>query len=275
MPSPTEVEELEIGLFLRAIHARYGYRFQDYAPGSMQRRVRAALARSGLRNLGELQHQLLTDPRCFASVLDDLTVRVSDLFRDPPFFRALREKIAPLLRTYPVVKIWHAGCASGEEAYSAAILLSELGLYDRTQIYATDMSPSALDMARAGVYTEDRVASFEQNYRDSGGQRSLADYFSSAYGRVAVREELRRNIVFFQHDLTVDYALGEMQLVFCRNVLIYLGKALRARALATFSDCLSHGGFLCLGMNEGMPSDAPLSFAEFLPRERIYRKGPA
>ena len=273
LPS-AEVEELEIRLLLQAIHARYGHRFQDYAEGSMRRRVRAALARSGLPHLGELQHRLLSDPQFFASVLDDLTVRVSDLFRDPSFYRALREKLAPVLRTYPVLKVWHAGCASGEEAYSTAILLSELNLYERAQIYATDMSVTALEAARQGVFSEDRAAAFAENYRESGGQRSIDDYFSRAYGRIAVREGLRKNIVFFQHDLACDYALGEMQLVFCRNVLIYLGKNLRTRALTTFSDCLTHGGFLCLGMNEGLPGDAPLPFADFLPRERIYRRLP-
>lgn len=272
MRSQAEIEELEISLVLQAIHTRYGYRFQDYAESSMRRRVRAALARSGLAHFGELQHKLLTDPIFFASILDDLTVRVSELFRDPPFYRALRDKLGPLLRTYPVLKVWHAGCASGEEAYSTAILLKELKLYDRAQIYATDMSATALETAREGVYTEDRMSAFSQNYAESGGHGSLDDYFSRAYGRVAVREGLRKNIVFFQHDLTCDYGLGEMQLVFCRNVLIYLGKQLRARALSTFSDCLSHGGFLCLGMNESLPSDALLPFSEFLPRERIFRK---
>lgn len=274
MLPPAEIEELEIRLLLQAIHARYGHRFHDYAEGSMRRRVRAALARSGLPHLGELQHKVLNDPRFFASVLDDLTVRVSDLFRDPLFYRALREKLAPLLRTYPVLKVWHAGCATGEEAYSCAILLNELNLYDRAQIYATDMSLTALESAREGVYGEDRIELFAENYRESGGERSLDDYFSRAYGRIAVRESLRRNIVFFQHDLACDYALGEMQLVFCRNVLIYLGKDLRARALSTFSDCLTHGGFLCLGMNEALPADASRPFSEFLPRERIYRRLP-
>jgi len=271
--SLAEVEELEIRLLLQAIAARYGFRFEGYAESSMRRRVRAALARSGLSHLGELQHKLLTDPLCFAAVLDDLTVRVSDLFRDPNFYRALREHLSSLLRTYPMLKIWLAGCASGEEAYSMAILLRELDLYDRAQIYATDMSPTALALAREGVYAEQRMPTFAANYRESGGQRSLEEYFSRAYGRVAVREELRKNIVFFQHDLTVDYGLGEMQLVFCRNVLIYLGKELRARALSTFSDCLTPGGFLCLGMSEGLPpSDAALPFSEFVPRARIYRR---
>ena len=272
MASEVDIEELEIRLLLEAIHAKYGYRFQDYAPGSMRRRVRVALARSGLRHLGELQHKLLVDPEFFASTLEDLTVRVSEMFRDPSFYRAFRESVIPLLRTYPLLKIWHAGCASGEEVYTMAILLTEESLYDRAQIYATDMSPMALEMAREGVYPEAQAAGFDRNYQESGGKLRLDEYYSSAYGHIVVKEGLRRNIVFFQHDLASDYALGEMHLVFCRNVLIYFGAELRDRALSTFSDCLGHGGFLCLGKNESLPAQAQASFATFSAPERIYRR---
>jgi chemotaxis protein methyltransferase CheR len=275
MAPEVDVEELEIRLLLEAIHAKYGYRFQDYAQGSMRRRVRAALARSGLKHLGELQHKLLLDPEFFASTLDDLTVRVSEVFRDPTFYRAFRELVVPVLHTYPLLKIWHAGCASGEEVYTMAILLCEENLYDRAQIYATDMSPKALEMAREGVYAESAAASFGRNYQESGGKLRLDDYYSSAYGRIVVRESLRRNIVFFQHDLASDYALGEMNVVFCRNVLIYFGSELRDRALSTFSDCLDHGGFLCLGRNESLPTGAAGKFSALSPSERIYRRRPS
>jgi chemotaxis protein methyltransferase CheR len=268
-------EELEIRLLLQAIQARYGYHFVDYAENSMRRRVRAALMRSGLPHLGELQHKILTDPGFFASILDDLTVRVSEVFRDPPFFQAFRERVIPILRTYPLLKIWHAGCASGEEVYATAILLAEENLYDRSQIYATDMSPKALELAREGVYPEERALEFERNYLASGGKRQLNDYFSRAYGRVVVREGLRRNVVFFQHDLASDQALGQMHVVFCRNVLIYFGTELRERAICTFADCLEHSGFLCLGMNEGLSVVAKAKFAEFAECERIYRRQPA
>jgi chemotaxis protein methyltransferase CheR len=275
MAPEVDVEELEIRLLLEAIHAKYGYRFQDYAQGSMRRRVRAALARSGLKHLGELQHKLLLDPEFFASTLDDLTVRVSEVFRDPTFYRAFRELVVPVLHTYPLLKIWHAGCASGEEVYTMAILLCEENLYDRAQIYATDMSPKALEMAREGVYAESAAASFGRNYQESGGKLRLDDYYSSAYGRIVVRESLRRNIVFFQHDLASDYALGEMNVVFCRNVLIYFGAELRDRALSTFSDCLDYGGFLCLGRNESLPTGAAGNFAVTSASERIYRRRPS
>jgi chemotaxis protein methyltransferase CheR len=238
----------------------------------MRRRVRATLVRSGLAHLGELQHKILRDPIFFASVLDDLTVRVSEVFRDPQFFRAFRERVVPILRTYPLLKIWHAGCASGEEVYATAILLREENLYDRAQIYATDMSPKALELAKEGVYPEERAAQFEQNYLESGGKDQLNDYFSRAYGRVVVRESLRRNVVFFQHDLASDQALGAMHVVFCRNVLIYFGTELRERALATFGGCLERSGFLCLGMNEALSPKAKTQFGEFAEYERIYQR---
>jgi len=275
MPQEAEVEDLEIRLLLEAIHAKYGYRFQDYAPSSMRRRVRVALARSGLASLGELQHELLVNAEFFASMLDDLTVRVSEVFRDPSFYRVFRDAVVPMLRTYPLLKIWHAGCASGEEVYTMAILLSEENLYERAQIYATDMSLKALDAAQGGVYAEAEAPHFAKNYLESGGKRRFEDYYSSAYGRIVVRESLRRNIVFFQHDLASDHALGEMHVVLCRNVLIYFGTKLRARAVTLFADCLERGGFLCLGRNEGLPAHAGGKFSEFSGIERIYRRRPS
>jgi len=215
---------------------------------------------------------VLTSPQFFASILDDLTVRVSEAFRDPGFYRAFREKVVPLLHTYPLLKIWHAGCASGEEVYSLAILLMEEALYERAQIYATDMSPKALELARAGVYEAADAEKFARNYLASGGRQQFGDYCSSAYGKVVVRENLRQNIVFFQHDLACDHSLGEMHVVFCRNVMIYFGSELRERALGLFGECLEHGGFLCLGKNEGLPADGVHRFSELVPGERIYRK---
>ncbi|HEX3777053.1 MAG TPA: protein-glutamate O-methyltransferase CheR [Polyangiaceae bacterium] len=267
-----ELEELELRLLLDAIHGRYGYRFHDYTMSSLRRRVRVALARSGLSHLGELQHKLLHEPACFGQVLDALTVRVSDMFRDPPFFAAFRQRVVPLLRTYPLLKIWHAGCASGEEVYATAILLSEENLYDRSQIYATDMSGSALEAARQGIYVEGREEEFTQNYRQSGGRAEFSDYCTRGYGGIAMRETLKRNVVFFQHNLASDYALGEMHVIFCRNVLIYFGHKLRDQVFRTFDDSLSRGGFLCLGKSEGLPPGQARTFAPFDMAERIYQR---
>jgi chemotaxis protein methyltransferase CheR len=266
------IEEIEVRLVLEAINARYGYDFRDYSVESMRRRVQAALARSGAPNLGVLQHRLLTEPSFFASLLDDLTVQVSEMFRDPSFYRTFRGRVVPMLRTYPQLKIWHAGCATGEEVYATAILLSEENLYDRTQIYATDMSSRAVEQAREGIYPASQAELFSDNYRKSGGTGRLADYYSFAYGRVAVHDRLKRNVVFFQHDLVSDYALGEMQVIFCRNVLIYFGENLRARVLRVFADSLCRGGFLCLGSSERVSPPQTDHFSEFDITERLYRK---
>jgi len=266
------IEEIEVRLVLEAINARYGYDFRDYSPDSMRRRVQAALARSGAGNLGLMQHRLLTEPDFFASLLDDLTVQVSEMFRDPSFYRIFREQVVPMLRTYPQLKIWHAGCAGGEEVYATAILLTEENLYERTQIYATDMSGRAVEQAREGIYSAAQADLFSDNYRQSGGKHRLADYYSSAYGRIAVHDKLKRNVVFFQHDLVSDYALGEMQVVFCRNVLIYFGDSLRARVLGVFADSLCRGGFLCLGGSECVSAASADLFCDFAAAERIYRR---
>jgi chemotaxis protein methyltransferase CheR len=272
MAPDKDIEEIEVQLVLEAINARYGYDFRDYSRESMRRRVQAALARSGAENLGVMQHRLLTEPDFFASLLDVFTVQVSEMFRDPSFYRVFREQVVPTLRTYPQVKIWHAGCATGEEVYATAILLAEENLYDRTQIYATDMSSRAVERAREGIYPASQAELFGDNYQNSGGKRRLLDYCSSAYGRIALHEGLKRNIVFFQHDLVSDYALGEMQVVFCRNVLIYFGETLRERVLGVFADSLCRGGFLCLGRSERVaPSRASL-FRDFVGAERIYRR---
>jgi chemotaxis protein methyltransferase CheR len=270
MTDEAQVEQLEMRLLLEGIAARYGYDLRGYQPRSLQRRVRAALLRSGAANLGELQHRVLTDARAFAALLDDLTVQVTDMFRDPHFYRRFREDVLPVLRTYPQLKIWHAGCASGEEVYTSAILLTEAGLYDRAQIYATDLSPEALAKAREGVYPADRAGVFAQNYQAAGGTKTFASYYSLAYDRIAVREPLRRNVVFFQHDLVSDHAFGEMQVIFCRNVLIYFGAELRTRVLAKLGQGLCRGGFLCLGANERVGAAGAGTFSE-VAAERIYR----
>ncbi len=272
MAPDTDTDKIEIRLVLEAIYAKYGYDFRDYAADSMRRRVETILAKSGIRHLGELQHRLLVEPELFASMLDDLTVQVSDMFRDPPFYRTFREQVVPTLRTYPQLKIWHAGCASGEEAYATAILLIEENLHERAQIYATDMSARALEQAREGVYSESQTATFAANYRNAGGKARFEDYCSAAYGRIAVREIVRKNVVFFQHDLVSDYALGEMNVVFCRNVLIYFGSALRERVVSVFADSLCRGGFLCLGSSENLPGSRACLFTELASGSRIYRR---
>jgi chemotaxis protein methyltransferase CheR len=265
-------EQLELRLLLEAIYLRYGYDFRKYAQDSMGRRVQAAAAKVGARHLGELQHRLLSEPEMFSSILDVLTVRVTEMFRDPSFYRALRELVVPVLHTYPQLKIWHAGCASGEEVYATAILLREAGLYERAQIYATDMSSVAVEQAREGVYLEALLEEFERNYRAAGGEQDFDAYWSRAYGRVSIRPALKQNVHFFQHDLVSDYSLGEMHLIFCRNVLIYFGDELRQRVFELFADGLARGGFLCLGASETLPASQRSFYQDLSASERIFRQ---
>lgn len=266
-----QVEELEIRLFLEAINARYGYDFRDYASQSMQRRVRAVLSKSGAAHLGELQHQIISDPQQFAWVPGLLTIHATDLFRDPKFYVAFRERVVPVLRTYPQVKIWNAGCSTGEEVYSLAILLTDEGLGQRIQIYATDLSATTLQQAREGVYPEARLEAFTHSYLAAGGKRDFDSYVTRAYGNLAFSEGLRKNIVFFQHDLVSDSAPGEMQVILCRNVLIYFNAALRERVLIGFGAALCYNGFLCLGRNESLPMGIEAGFSPFVRDQRIYR----
>jgi chemotaxis protein methyltransferase CheR len=271
MTTEVDIEAIEIRLLLEAIHARYGFDLREYAHSSMRRRVRAALARSGLEHLGDLQHRILNDTAAFAEVLDDLTVRVTEMFRDPSFYRGVRERVLPVLRTYPHLKIWHGGCASGEEAYATAILLSEEGLYERAQIYATDLNAGALEQARQGVYAAERFELFAENHARCGGSAPLATYGTLAYGQFAVHESLKKNILFFQHDLVADHVFGEMHVIFCRNVFIYFDTGLRRRVTDKFAQSLYPGGFLCLGSGERLPSSPTIPFSEFSREERIYR----
>jgi chemotaxis protein methyltransferase CheR len=271
MTSASEAEAIEIGLVLDAIKKRYGYDLREYVPETIERRLKQALVRSGFHHFGELLHRVLHDASWFASLLDQLTVQVSDMFRDPEFYRVFRERVVPLLRTYPQIKLWHAGCATGEEVYATAILLSEEELYERSQIYATDVSAKAIESAQTGVYSQDQALTFARNYALSGGNGRFDDYFVSGYGRVAVREKLKKNVVYFQHNLATDYAIGEMNVIFCRNVLFYFEKRLRRRVLDVFAEGLCRGGFLCLGITEASPEDER-SFTPFAARERIFRR---
>lgn len=267
-----EIERIEAGLVLEAIRARYGYDFREYSRDSIHRRLRAAVTKTGTRNLGELQHRLLNEPNFFGTVLSCLTVKVTEMFRDSEFFLALRRDVVPVLRTYPQLKIWHAGCATGEEAYSMAILLLEEGLAERSLIYATDIDSSAISHAKEGVYSASQAETFFQNYRSAGGRGRLEDYLTQAYGRVAISESLRKRVSFFQHDLTTDFALGEMHLISCRNVALYFTDPLRERVVRLFADGLYPSGFLCLGTSETVPPNLRERFEPFVSEQRIYRK---
>jgi len=265
--------DIELKVLLDAIYLRYQYDFRGYARSSLKRRLTLAIDRMGCRSLSQLQDRVLHDARLFPKLLDYLTVQVSDMFRDPQYFRALREQAVPLLRTYPSLKIWVAGCSTGEEVYSLAILLHEEGLLERSLIYATDINAHALDKARSGIYDAQRVAGFTENHRKSGARSSLSDYYTAAYGRAAFDKALRANVVFADHSLATDSVFAEAQLVSCRNVLIYFNRELQDRAIGLFRDALCHNGFLGIGSKESLRfSMHAAAFVEMCADERIYRR---
>jgi chemotaxis protein methyltransferase CheR len=265
--------EIEMRLLLEAIYLRYQYDFRGYAGASLKRRLTLAMERTGCRSLSQLQHRVLHEPALFPVVLDYLTVQVSDMFRDPGYFRALREHVAPVLRTYPSLKIWVAGCSSGEEVYSLAILLHECGLLERSLIYGTDINDHALERARAGVYDVERVHDFTENHRLSGGQQSLSAYYTAAYGKITFDQMFRPHVVFADHSLATDNVFSEMQFVSCRNVLIYFRRALQDRAIGLFHEALCHRGFLGIGANESLRFSVHAdAFEEFVGSQRIYRR---
>jgi chemotaxis protein methyltransferase CheR len=268
-----KIEDIEIQLLLEGLYQRYHYDFRHYALASVKRRLKQAREQMGFRSFSALQESLLHDPGMLAHILGYLTVQVSEMFRDPSYFRAIREKIVPHLRTYPSLKVWIAGCSSGEELYSFVILFREEGLEQRTLFYATDINQDALGKAEAGIYDLDRIKLFTENHRKSGGKSSLSDYYSAAYGKASFDKSLRKQVVFSDHSLVTDAVFAEMHLVSCRNVLIYFDRALQDRALGLFKDSLARKGFLGLGSKESMRfSDHAGSFTDCVREEKIYQR---
>lgn len=275
MPHRTraQIQDIEQRLLLDAIYHRYHYDFRDYAQASLKRRLQSALTQFSCKTLSQLQDRVLHEPAVFTGLLQFLTVQVSDMFRDPSYFLALRNEVVPILRTYPSIKIWVAGCSAGEEVYSLAILLHEEGLLDRALIYATDINPHALRAAEQGVFDLDRVAAFTANHARAGGRSSLSDYYTARYGRVVFDKALREHMVFSDHSLATDSVFAEVHLVSCRNVLIYFERDLQNRALGLFHDALVHRGFMGLGSRESIRFSAQAdNFDDFVLDDRIYRK---
>lgn len=265
--------DLEIDLLLEAVYRKYSYDFRHYARASLRRRVAAALSQMGLDSVSHLQHLVLRDADAFTRLLSHLTVPVSDMFRDPQYFESLRAHALPMLATYPSLKVWVAGCSTGEEVYSLAILFEEAGLLERTLIYATDINPQSLRAAEAGVYTLDRIPGFTRNYQAAGGARSLADYYTAAYGAAAFDRRLSARVVFSDHSLATDTAFAEVQLVSCRNVLIYFDRELQERAIGLFRESLASRGFLGLGSRESLFLSAHAPAFETIDADaRLFRR---
>jgi len=269
----SESELIEIELFLQAIYLKFGYDFKNYGKAHIRRRIRHRMGASGFSSISEMTHRLLYDPFFYQDVLQDLSITVTEMFRDPDFYKALRTEVVPMLKTYPFVKIWHAGCATGEEVYSMAIMLQEEGVLNRSQIYATDFNQIALQKAKSGIYPIEKIKEYTQNYQKSGGKSSFSDYFNALYGSVKLNESLKKNIVFADHNLVTDGVFGEMNLVICRNVLIYFDKDLQNKVLNLFYDSLIPGGFLCLGSKESLRfADKANAFDTITEHEKIYRR---
>lgn len=271
--SSSPLEAIELDLLLEAIHRRYHYDFRAYSRASVQRRADIARQKLGCESLSALQSRILREPDLLAVLIDCMTVQVSEMFRDPGYFRALREQVVPHLQTFPSLKVWVAGCSHGEELYSLAILFREEGLEARTIFYATDINPSALARAEAGIFDLDRIPQFTANHRASGGRSSLSDYYTAGYGAAIFDKSLRARTVFAEHSLASDAVFSEMHLISCRNVLIYFDHELQERAIGLFSESLTRGGFLGLGPNESLRfSRHKEDFARFCEQHRIYRR---
>jgi chemotaxis protein methyltransferase CheR len=271
--STPAVDEPDVGRLLETVFRTYHYDFRQYAAASLKRRLGAALVHFACATVASLEERLAADPKIFTELLRFLTVQVSDLFRDPSYFRAIRQTIVPYLQTYPSLKVWVAGCATGEEAYSLAILLEEEGLLDRTLIYATDINLESLRTAEDGVYALDRISRFSADYVAAGGKASLADYYTARHSSALLDRRLRRSIMFSDHSLATDSVFAEVQLVSCRNVLIYFDDQLQERALGVLGESLCRRGFLGLGSRESMrfSRHAP-AYRELVPAERLYQR---
>ena len=269
---PEDLEDLEIDLLLEALDRRYGYDFRRYARASLRRRLLAFVDREHRRSIADLIPAALREEGFLDRLVNGISVAVTEPFREPACLAAVREHVFPWLQSHAYCKIWHAGCSSGEEAYSLAILLEEAGMLDRVQIYGTDINTDALAKAREAIYPLDLMRRGEDNYRRAGGKRKLADYYVAQYGRAKLSHRLQRNMVFSQHNLATDAAFGEMQFIICRNVLIYFNRELQERVLRLFAGSLSRRGFLALGAKESLgPLDEAQRFETIDNAARLFR----
>jgi chemotaxis protein methyltransferase CheR len=268
-----DVEEIEIALLLEAIYRRYGFDFREYAPASLKRRLWRRASAEGLQTLSALQDRLLRDASCMERLLLDLSINVTAMFRDPSFYTAFRENVVPLLHTYPFTRVWVAGCSTGEEVYSLAIVLDEEGLLDRCRIYATDINESVIEKARLGVFPLDKMQEYTQNYMKAGGARAFSEYYLASYDGAVFDKRLVQHAVFAQHSLVSDKVFNEFHVIVCRNVMIYFDRTLQQRVLGLFHESLVHLGVLGLGRKESIRfSDYAGEYEELDALERLYRK---
>ncbi|HEV7858139.1 MAG TPA: protein-glutamate O-methyltransferase CheR [Pyrinomonadaceae bacterium] len=268
-----QLEDIEVQLLLEGVFRHYGFDFRNYAPASIKRRIRECMRDERAETVSGFQERVLHDPACLERLLYKLSVNVTSMFRDPSFFQSFRTRVVPLLRTYPFLRIWHAGCSTGEEVYSMAILLQEEDLYQRCRIYATDMSKEVLRKAREGIFPLASMQEYTANYQQAGGKRFFSDYYTAQYDSVIFSPALRANLVFSEHNLVTDGSFNEFHVILCRNVMIYFNKTLQERVHNLIYESLHMFGVFGLGNKETLRFTPRESFYEELDqRDRLYRK---
>lgn len=273
IPRKDGIEELEMRLLLDGLYEYYGYDFRDYTPGTLKRRIRERILREQLSSIAGLLEKILHDPACMNRLVGDISISVSTMFRDPGFFVVFRNEVVPMLQTYPFIRIWHAGCARGEEVYSLAILFHEERLYDRCRIYATDMNEDVIKQARDGIFSLKQMKEYTRNYIAAGGKRAFSEYYTARYGNAIIHPWLKKNIVFSRHCLTTDGPFNEFNAILCRNVVIYFNRSLQTRAHDLFYNSLTMFGFLGLGRKESIRFTPHESCYKILRQhEKIYKK---
>jgi len=268
-----DTSESDISSLLEAVYHKYGYDFREYSKAHIRRRIMNRLMMSGLKEVSQMQSRVLNDELFVSQLLQDLSITVTEMFRDPGFYKAVREIVVPILKTYPFIKIWHAGCSTGEEAYSMAIVLQEEGLYDRTTIYATDFNQQALNHAKGGIFSNKTMKEYTANYQLSGGKESFSGYYTADCNNVIMNQSLKKNIVWANHNLVTDSVFAEVHLILCRNVLIYFDKNLQNKVQHLFYNSLINGGILCLGSKENLSStDVFDNYTELDKKQRVFKK---
>lgn len=268
-----ELERIEIDLLLEGIFRQYGFDFRSYAYSSLKRRLWKRITADNLESISELQHKVLHDPSMMEKLLLDLSINVSSMYRDPLFYKAFREQVLPVLRTYPFIRIWHAGCSTGEEVYSMAILLEEEGLYSRSRIYATDINEVVLQSAKSGIYPLEKMKEYTENYLRAGGAHAFSDYYTAKYDGAIFNNALTRNVVFSQHNLVTDRSFAEFHVILCRNVMIYFDRKLQDRVHKLFYESLVPFGYLGLGSKESLRfSKYETCYEQVDEREKLFRR---
>jgi chemotaxis protein methyltransferase CheR len=271
--SKTKLEDIEIQLLLEGVYRYWGHDFRNYALSSLKRRIHHFIKKEGYTSVSDLQARVLHDRECLERFLLSLTVNVTSMFRDPSFYLALRKEVIPLLRTYPFIRIWHAGCSTGEEVYSMAILLEEEKLYQRCRIYATDFNERVLQKAKSGIFPLKLMQDYTQLYLKAGGNKSFSEYYTSGEDSAIIRPSLLENIIFAQHNLATDSSFNEFHIIICRNVLIYFNQTLQKRVHELFYHSLCPFGVLGLGRQESIHFiDYEQEYQEIVKGEKLYRR---